>query len=671
MSDSAETTAVTGTEGNGTGGRGWARAVTDAVGRGLADRIVLVGVLLIAVSLAMRGWVLTGAYFVEDDFLFVGDAASASLTWDYLTSLHKGHLMPGALLLVYAQTTIAPYDWLLTSGVMLAIQAAAFAATFRLLWVLFGRRWAILAPLAGYVFAPLTLPVLAWWSAALNAVPFQLAIALALLWTVRYLRGGEPRHGRMAAGAVVFGMAFSVKAMLLPPVLFAVAAAFLVPGRFPGVVRTALVRDTPFWVGMAALSVGHGLFYLTRDDSSGEGAAAPEAAPAVAAARNLLGETFPSGAMGGPIVWEPVTPTGGLIDPRMAVLLGAWAVLALVVVASLLVRRRSWRAWALLLGYLVVVDVAPTLLARGRYDGIVGNDPRYVADAVLLFALCLALAFLPTREEADNGEVYRSRWQGFPARRARWVHRATAVATAVFVLAASYSTYTFAGTLSGDRVRWYLDTVRSSLEEVPDRAGIYPRPVPEDIVLPWNGPRRLSHNVLGPLAEGEVRERVTTPRQASRAMVFNDAGHLVSAEPAEGGAFIDPPEGEECVSTFDGDAAWDVRSDGGDTYVLGVGYFSEEPTVLNAVVGDAWVEASLPPAPDGANYYIPIDGSGDQLLLSTDPDALCLRWVFHGELDPVTQGAPLADEGSGQGAESAESEDGDNGNGEEPGSEGD
>src|SRR5699024_12741396 len=45
------------------------------------------------------------------------------------------------------------------------------------------------------------------------------------------------------------------------------------------------------------------------------------------------------------------------------------------------------------------VDAIPTVIARGRAVGMVGADPRYVADATMIFALCLALAFLAVREE--------------------------------------------------------------------------------------------------------------------------------------------------------------------------------------------------------------------------------------------------------------------------------
>lgn len=76
-----------------------------------------VGLLLILVSLAVKASVLSKAYFVEDDFLFVAAAGENGFTWDYLTRVHKGHLMPGALALVWVLTTIAPYSWALVSAV--------------------------------------------------------------------------------------------------------------------------------------------------------------------------------------------------------------------------------------------------------------------------------------------------------------------------------------------------------------------------------------------------------------------------------------------------------------------------------------------------------------------------------------------------------------------------
>ncbi|MDA0568021.1 hypothetical protein LG943_27415 [Streptomonospora sp. S1-112] len=634
--------------------------------RGLRDPVVLLGAALILGSVALKVHVLGAAYFIEDDFLFIGNAAATDLTVDYLTDLHKGHLMPGAMLLAYIQAAVAPYSWAGASGVMLAFQAGAAVAVFRLLWVVFGRRWAIVAPLALYCFAPLTVPVLAWWSAALNAVPFQLAIALALLWLVRYLRTGEVRYGWMTAGAVLLGMAFSVKAVFLPPLLFAFAAAFLVPGRLPRVLWRTADRDLPFWVGMALLSVGYGLVYLSRQDTAeGEGAGMPRAEAVADMARGLLGETFPAGAVGGPGQWGPVTPAGGLLDPPTWVVAAAWAVLLLIAAASLLTRRRAWRAWALLAGYLVVVDLVPTAIARGRYESLVGYDPRYVADAALVFVLCLAFAFLPTRSEAEPVR----RWT--PPRRAARAVRAVAVtATAALTAAGAYSTYTFTDTLSGDRVRWYLDTVRQSVRDVPAEAGIYPRPVPEDIVLPWNGPRRLTSHLLSPLAEPGVAERIRDPEPANAALVFNDAGYLVPGEPVEGSAFFGPPEDEECVLTFGGQVMWPVESLGGPTLVLSIAYTSERATEVGAVLGDRWETTRLPAAPDGGVWYLPLDGAGDQLVLHTDEDALCMRWVTFGELQPVTEGDPWAEDAQEEGEDQGEGEggrpqgrDGDGGNG--------
>ncbi|WP_186355685.1 hypothetical protein [Streptomonospora sp. PA3] len=626
-----------------------AAALAALVNRGLRDPVVLVAIGLITASLALKVHVLQAAYFIEDDFLFFGNAAATDLTLDYLTDLHKGHLMPGALLLTYIQAAAAPYDWGVASGLMLAAQAGAYAAVFALLWEVFGRRWAILVPLAVYVVAPLTVPVLAWWSAALNAVPFQLATALALLWLVRYLRTGEGRYGWMTAGAVLLGMAFSVKAVFLPVLLFAVAAAFLVPGRMPRVLWRTADRDLPFWAGMALLSAGYGLLYLARQDTAeGEGAGVPDPGVAAGLLRRMLGETFPVGVMGGPGEWGPVTPSGGLLDPAAAAVAAAWIGLLLLVLVSLLVRRRAWRAWAVLAGYVLLVDALPTVIARGRYVPIVGYDPRYVADAALVFAVCLAFAYLPARNEEDAA----GRWRP-PRRTAR---AAAAAATALMTAAGAFSTYTFTDTLSGDRVRWYLDTVRRSVSEVPARAGIYPTPVPEDIVLPWNGPRRLSSHLLSPLAGPQVAERIRNPEPAGSALVFNDAGYLVPAGPAEGSAFFGPPEDEKCVATFGGQVRWQVESLGGPELVLTVSYESEEETELGAVLGGAWVTTRLPAAPDGGTWYVPLNGAGTELTLHTSEEELCMRWVTFGRLDPVTDGDPFSS-GSQEDAGAADSQD--------------
>ncbi|WP_116243845.1 hypothetical protein [Nocardiopsis sp. FIRDI 009] len=610
------------------------------------DRLVLAAAAIIAVSVALRIHVLDASYFVEDDFLFFAAADTADLTPAYLFDLHKGHFMPGALFLVYLQTAFWPLDWWISAGVMLVLQTLSVAVFLRVLWELFGRRWALLIPLTVLALAPLTVPVLGWWSAALNAVPLQLATALALLWTVRHVRTGDQRAGWFAAASVVFGMLFSVKAMFLPPLLLAVVVAFLHPGGPADAARRAWRVRRPFWGAMTALFVGYTVLYLvrTRASDSGEGAGVPEGEPAFAMLRGLLTEVFPVGALGGPLEWGPVTPAGGLVDPRGWVVLGSWAVLAGIVLASLWWRRRSWRAWVLLLGYLLCADIIPTIIARGRFQDVAAADPRYVADAALVFALCLALAFLPTREERDHASAdpeeagtpphpYRARPGG--------TARVSAVlATVVYAVAAGYSTHSYAGTLNGDRLQWYLDTVRNSVAAVPEEGGLYSRPVPGDIVLEWNGARRLSSWVLAPLAPPDVAERMRAPEQSDTAYVFNDAGYLVTARPGEGGYVFGPGPAEECMETWGGGLSWPVRVYGGVQQVVTIGYTAEEDTEAELLLGDAWIELDLPAAETGANWYVPVDAPGERLTLHTDPEELCVTWVSVGEMAPSVEGNP-------------------------------
>jgi hypothetical protein len=603
------------------------------------DRMFLAALLVVAAAVGLKVYLLQQSYFVEDDFLFFAGAHASDLSPEYLLTLHKGHLMPGALFLVYLQTSFWPFEWWVSAGVMLALQTAALLGFLRLLWELFGRRWALLIPLTAYALAPLTVPVLGWWSAALNAVPLQLGMVLALLWTVRYLRTSDRRYALWAGIAVGCAMLFNVKAMFLPLLLFAVAVAVLYPGSPVAAARRAWALHRSFWTAMGVLFGGYTALYLARmaaGDGS-EGAGVPEAGPAMALVRGLLTEVFPVGALGGPLEWGPVTPTGGLVDARGEVVLACWVVFGVIVLASLWLRRRAWRAWTVLLGYLVVVDVVPTIVARGRFQEVAAADPRYVADAALVFALCLALAFLPTREERARSAVGPE--PSAPAPRAST--RVTAVlATAVYATAAVYSTVAYADTLSGDRLRWYLDTVRAAMDGVPEEGGLYSRPVPEDVVLEWNGHRRMSSWVLAPLADPETAERMAAPEQSDRAFVFNDGGYLVPARPSDDSYVFGPAGGDECIETWDGLMAWPVTAVGGPPQIVTIGYTAEEDTEVAVALGEDWLDVELPAAEENGIWYVPTGAAGDQLALYTVPDEVCVTWVSIGTMAPAVEGNP-------------------------------
>ncbi|MET9781172.1 hypothetical protein ABZY32_08885 [Nocardiopsis alba] len=625
------------------------REMLASLWRSRNDRLLLTALAIVAVAVALKAYVLSASSFVEDDYLFFAAANTGGLTPEYLLDLHKGHFMPGAMFLVYLQNAFLPYHWGTAAGTMLVLQTVAILAFLRLLWELFGRRWALLIPLTVYASAPLTIPVLGWWAAALNAVPFQLAIVLALLWTVRHLRTGVTMYAWWAAGAVVFGMLFSVKALFLPPLLFAFAVAFLYPGGLARSARYAFWLDRRYWLGMAALSLGYLALYLLRQRAGdgSEGASVPVWEAASGLIRRMVVEVFPTGALGGPYVWRPITPTGGLVDPLGPVLIGAWIVFVAIVVASLLLRRRAWRAWALLAGHLVFVDVVPTVIARGHMYGEVGADPRYVADAALVFALVLALAFLPVKEErarehvGNAGEGHDRRRGTGRVRVGRVAGAAALVVTLVYAGSAAYSTHAYAQTLNGERLRTYLANARASLAEVPDDAGLYSRAVPTDVVLEWNGQRRLSSYVLAPLADDAVAERMYAPEPATEAYVFDDEGLLVEAAPTSRvNAFV-PAEDSDCMDGWDGLMSWSVWEFGGIDQVATIGYTSEEDSEVGVLVGDEEVRADLPAAPDSGYVYVPIEARDTTFALFTDAETTCVTWASLGPLSPA---ADLEDE---------------------------
>ena len=126
----------------------------------------------------------------------------------------------------------------------------------------------------------------------------------------------------------------------------------------------------------------------------------------------LLKNTFVPGALGGPWQWFPTEDAQYAASAPPGTLTWlALIVAAAVILASIALRRYSWRAWAILAAWLVAADVTPVVLGRVEVlnAGVLALQTRYVSDALPVLAICLGLAFLPLTGQPDLRRRPRSR----------------------------------------------------------------------------------------------------------------------------------------------------------------------------------------------------------------------------------------------------------------------
>ncbi len=614
-------------------------------------RVVLtVATALIIAHLGVRWAILANSYFRQDDFEFVSRAAEQLPDWGYLMRSHAGQLMPGGFAIAWVLTRISAYDWGLTGAVTLLMQAAAALAVLRMLRVVFGDRPAILAPLTVYLFTPMTLTSTAWWAAALNSLPLQAAIAMAVAAHVRYIRTNEFRYARAAFLWTVVGLAFFVKAAVLPFLLLAVTSAFLIdagaggasargersggtdggrgaggaPGGWPHNLLTTLRVHRRAWALYgAALPVYAALFTLQLVYTSPASVGSPGAKEINDFASAWLGKTVPTTLVGGPGRWL-VSTTGdyAVAAPAQALIGAAWCVVIGVIVLSIWFRRRAWRAWLILLGWLVAADMVPVILGRmpDWAAPIYGIETRYLADAAPVFVLCLALACIPL---AGEREPYR---RALPE---GWLHPSTiGVLTVAYVGVALWSTVTYLGKTDSDETRDYLTNARAALAGAPGSGVIYDRNVPDFMAWQLVGPYTRTSNVLAPLASPDVRAAMKRRQPAENAFIFNDKGHLVPL--AVSGPRVAAAPGT-CWPQVGGRYTMPVAPpEKASSWTLELGYLSGAPGLVQVSYGGPEVDV---PLGVGLNkVYIPIEGRGPNVVITSvnAPPGLCLGGVAVG-----------------------------------------
>ncbi|AOW93815.1 hypothetical protein BFN03_17305 [Rhodococcus sp. WMMA185] len=471
-------------------------------------RVLQVAAGLIAAQLLVRTLVAGHSGYYWDDLILVGRGASVPLfSSDLLLYDHDGHLMPGAFLVAGIATRIAPYQWILPMLTMVVLQALASYAVFRLLRKILGLRPVLLIPLALYLFSPLTLPAFAWWAAALNALPLQIALAWVAGDALDLCRTGRRRYAVSGTLVLIASLLFFEKSVLVPFVAFATVALLAhIEGRERPVLST-LRRGAPLWIGSAVVLAAWAIVYLSSVESR---LVRPNAVAAFELFSHATSRGLLPTLLGGPWAWARWIPSPSWATPPTVLVVAGWVALTVAVIATVRRKRRIVAVWILTAAYFLL-SVTAMVVTRSSDNTAyeLAQTLRYFTDTAVILAIALALI---ARATARNAAPIRVQ----PV--------VAVVAVAAFIASSLWSTYTFSRSWDENPTTNYLATARESLAEHSD-APILDQPTSIWVLLPVAYPYNMVSRLLAPL-----RDRPEFSNNTPDLRMIDDDGSVIDAQ---------------------------------------------------------------------------------------------------------------------------------------------
>ena len=491
------------------------------------DRLLLIGGLLIAAQLGIRGWALSGSWFYFDDLAFMSRALNQPFDVDYLTESYAGHLMPGGFAVARLLTEWAPYEWWPWALVLLVMQAVASIGIFRLLLSMFGRRPFVLALLAGYLFWIFTIPAGIWFAAGINQLPLQIALAFGLTSHLAYLRTRRIQHLVATLLWTGFGLLFYEKTLLLFGLYAIIALCWFGTGATPARLRSLWDRYRTGILVQGGVVAAYGAAYVTWGLNFSPGEA--NNVPWAPVAWNLVGIALAPGLIGGPLSWQPLD-VGSFANPSDLVMLASWAALGGAIFYAFYTRNRSRRAWAPL-AFTLVANVVLLASARANIVGPeIGREYRYQTESAAIAAICLGLAFLPLLGAVEVNEPRDGVARTYDGR------LFVGAITGLVVVLALVSTVRYVDLWQDNNPsRAYFDNVQSSLDRAEQpvplaNAGVpqtllwsfrYPENTYEQLFRPWSDQTSFPRNSLDDLyvfdGTGRLAEAVLEPARQMKA----------------------------------------------------------------------------------------------------------------------------------------------------------
>lgn len=480
--------------------------------------VLAAAALMIVVQLGFRAWAVLGSWYRYDDANFIARLLGDGLSGWLMLHGYAGHLMPGAFALTAFNLSQDPYAWGWPATELLVLQGVADLGALVFLVSGFGRRPGILAPLALFLFSPISLPAALTWGPGITQLPFLAAIFWGGWTNLRYLRSRRVGWALATMAITLVAVGFGEKALLLFWTYAVVALCWFASGDLLARVRSVVRRYLP---GVALYTVVAGAavaaYLVVGVGTNGTGGRVAGAQTYAEVAERLVLDSWAPAVLGGPLRWRwPSTASTGLADPGTVVTVVAVLLLAALTWEVARTRTRAVRAWWLV-GGILAADIVMVTLARAV---AVGPDLalafRYLTETAAVGAIALAAATMPLLGALEPVTTRASSPLLDSPRRAT-------VATAVVVALGLFSSLSYAQEWHAqDRTHRYVSHLRADLASVPDPVPVADGPVPEWMVWGAAAPDNRVSRALRPLTSRMRFPQVST----DNLYVVDDHGHV-------------------------------------------------------------------------------------------------------------------------------------------------
>ncbi len=475
---------------------------------------------VVGVHFVLWGIVMLGGWLYWDDFILQGQAARLGLTSDLLLNNHDGHVMPATYLVVWLIQEAAGLNYALVAVTMLLGEVALVVAAVLAFTTLLGRRVETVVALAVLLLAPIMMPALTWWAAALTIVPLATCALFATVTHVRYLQTGSRAALVSTFVLVAVALSFFEKSLLIPGWLFLVT---VLVDPSPGVwaaARAVVIRRWRLWVGWALFVV----IYLAAFAQVAEGRTRLPTGPGQVfdLLVSAIFKTIAPALIGGPLRWTAVDFSASFADPP-AFMIGIGALVLLVVIyAGVRGPGPARKAWVVA-GVYLLADLASFAVGRlgeGSDPGVV-QAGRYVATSMIPISIAIGATIAGQR-----ARLTRPAW--------RWplVAGVSAIALAMLI-----STLSYAAIWSKNPAETWVGNARSDLAAAEPGVPLLDQDVPDFLLLPVTHPYNQASWFLAPL-----RERPGFASSTSALQLLDNRGYLVAAQ-VDGAAALPAAEG--------------------------------------------------------------------------------------------------------------------------------